>query len=87
MTALVKGLRKSKPLTRSKKNPKGTEITGTWNVRTIGSSVEGFDKAYELAKVSQMVELSLWLKLKLILYKIYDCLGRIVYSMLTLFLK
>lgn len=68
MKALVRSLRKCKPSTRSKENPSDTKITGRWNVRedevgkTVGRFVEVFDDAYGLAKVSQMVELILWLK-------------------------
>ena len=68
MKVLVSGLRKCKPSTRSKENPWDTKITGRWNVRedevgkTVGRFVEVFDDAYGLAKVSQMVELILWLK-------------------------
>ena len=68
MKALVRSLQKCKPSTRSKENPWDTKITGRWNVRedevgkTVGRFVEGFDDAYGLAKVSQMMELILWLK-------------------------
>lgn len=68
MKALVRSLRNCKPSTRSKENPWDTKITGRWNVRedevgkTVGRFVEVFDDAYGLAKVSQMVELILWLK-------------------------
>jgi len=66
--AFVRSLQKCKPSTRSKENPWDTKITGRWNARedevgkTVGRFVEVFDNAYGLAKVSQMVELILWLK-------------------------
>lgn len=68
MKALVRSLQKCKPSTRSKEDPWDTKITGRWSVRedevgkTVGRFVEVFDDAYGLAKVSQMVELILWLK-------------------------
>lgn len=68
MKAFVRSLQKCKPSTRSKEDPWDTKITGRWNVRqdevgkTVGRFVEIFDNAYGLAKVSQMVELILWLK-------------------------